>query len=186
MLSIAVLPRPQKGGYSEFFINFRQSKFRMKLTLVFCLLSFLTTAQDVKKVMEPVHLLFDGMKKGDSAMVRRSFHSTLTFNTVTVDLKTNEPVLRTETAEHFLKAIGTPHQEVYNELIWSPKINVDGNFAQVWVNYAFFLGKTFSHCGVDAFQLFKDAGGQWKIFSVADTRHKTGCNVPKGVSDQLK
>lgn len=113
----------------------------MKLTSFFCLLSFLTAAQDNKKVMEPVNLLFDGMMKGDSAMVHRSFHSTLAFSTVTVDSKTNEPVLRTETAEHFLKAVGTPHLEVYNELIWSPKVNIDGNFAQVWVNYAFYRGR---------------------------------------------
>jgi hypothetical protein len=75
---------------------------------------------------------------------------------------------------------------VWSELIWSPKIEVDGNFAQVWAPYAFYVDKTFHHCGVDAFHLFKNAAGEWKIFQLSDTRQKEGCNVPKKVTIQLK
>jgi hypothetical protein len=46
------------------------------------------------------------------------------------------------------------------------------------MNYAFFAGDTFSHCGVNAFQLFKGADG-WKIFHIADTRRREGCEMPE-------
>jgi hypothetical protein len=159
----------------------------MKLVLPLLLLIALNSvAQEDKKVMEPIKALFEGMKKGDSALVHSAFRPSPTFYTVLIDSKTNQPVLKVDVFADFLKAIGTPHKDVWNEMIWSPKIEIDGNFAQVWVPYGFFVNSTFSHCGVDAFHLFKDGSGQWKIFHLADTRQKVGCNVPKEVTDQLK
>ena len=157
----------------------------MKLLLFFCLATFTVSGQELKKVMEPVDLLFDGMKRGDSSAVHRAFHSAAVLNTVYVDTKTNLPVLRGETLKEFLNAVGKPHTDVWNEMIWSPKIEVDGNFAQVWVNYAFYVNTRFSHCGVDAFHLFKDGSGAWKIFSLSDTRQKVGCEVPAEVSGKV-
>ena len=160
----------------------------MKLfpALLFVLSSLTAFAQEEQKVMEPVNLLFDGMKKGDSAMVHSAFRPAPTFYTVSIDSKSSQPVLKVDRFEDFLKAIGTPHKNVWNEVIWSPKIEVDGNFAQVWAPYAFYTNKTFSHCGVDAFHLFKDGSGKWKIFHLADTRHVTGCIVPESISSQFK
>ncbi len=71
-------------------------------------------------------------------------------------------------------------------MIWDPKIEIDGNLAQAWTQYAFYVGKKFSHCGVDAFQLFKGTDGTWKIFQLADTRQKEGCKIPKEISEQFK
>ncbi len=149
-------------------------------------LSIVAFGQENKKVMEPVNQLFEGMKKGDSAMVHQAFNPAPHFFTVFVDPKTSKPVLKTADFNGFLKAIGTPHADIWNEAVWSPKIEIDGNLAQVWVPYAFYAGKKFSHCGVDAFQLFKNEKGDWKIFHLADTRQKEGCNIPKEVSDQYK
>ena len=156
------------------------------LTLLLILSSLTGRAQEDKKVMEPINLLFEGMKKGDSAMAHNAFRPSPTFYTVYLDAKTSEPVLKVAVFADFLKAVGTPHKELWSEMIWSPKIEIDGNFAQVWVPYAFYAGKTFSHCGVDAFHLFKDVSSQWKIFHLADTRQKTGCIVPEKISNQFK
>jgi hypothetical protein len=57
--------------------------------------------------------------------------------------------------------------------------------AQAWCDYAFYVDKSYSHCGVDAFQLFKGKDG-WKIFHLADTRRKTGCTIPKEIQDKHK
>jgi hypothetical protein len=149
-------------------------------------LTFASMAQDNQKIMAPIHQLFDGMKKGDSAMVHQAFNPSPHFFTVLVDAKTNKPQLKVDDFHGFLKAIGTPHGEVWSEMIWSPKIEVDGNLAQVWVPYAFYAGKNFNHCGVDAFHLFRNEKGEWKIFHLVDTRQKEGCNIPKEVSDQFK
>ena len=53
-------------------------------------------------------------------------------------------------------------------------VHIDGPLATVWVDYWFFAGPRFSHCGVDAFQLVKGAG-RWRIFSIVDTRRTAGC-----------
>ena len=144
------------------------------------------TAQDNKAILEPINNLFKGMNLGDSALVRSAFSATPTMATV---FKNKEGVmsLRQEgKLSDFLNAVGTPHEEKWSEPIWEPKIQMDGNFAQVWTKYAFYRGKTFSHCGVDTFQLFKGEDGKWKIFHIADTRSTDGCNVPATIANQYK
>jgi len=159
----------------------------MKASIVFLsfFISIITHAQSEKElVMKPVHQLFDAMQKGDSALLRQTFAKEVTMATV----GTKEGKLffeRESSIDGFLKAIGTPHAQAYNEMIWGEKIEVDGNFAQVWASYAFYLGNKFSHCGVDAFHLVKEANG-WKIFHLADTRQKDGCNVPTEISNRFK
>ena len=159
----------------------------MKLPyILFCLVSVSAFCQNNNSaVMEPINTLFEGMKKGDSAMAHSIFYGNPTFGTVHTD-KEGKPALKIEGIKGFLKAVGTPHKDVWNEVIWSPKVEIDGNLAQVWVPYGFFVNATFSHCGVDAFHLFRDASGKWKIFHLVDTRQKEGCNVPKELSDKLK
>jgi hypothetical protein len=143
-----------------------------------------TTEQEA--VMVPVKILFEGMQKGDSALVRSSFSKTVTMATIGSD-KNGSPFIQHESSiNDFLKAVGTPHAETYNEIIWDEKTFIDGNFAQVWTNYAFYLGKKFNHCGVDAFHLVKNSNGDWKIFHLADTRQKEGCKVPSKISKQFE
>jgi len=143
-------------------------------------------SEEVKKnVMEPIKKLFDGMRQGDSTIAHSAFAKAVTLTSVMED-KNGAPVLRSDSLQSFLRAIGKPHNEVWSEMIWDPEVQVDGNFAQVWVKYAFYADKTFSHCGVDAFHLIKDQEGHWKIFHLADTRHKKNCDVPKSISDQFK
>ena len=149
-------------------------------------LSKAQTAQDNKEILEPINGLFKGMNTGDSAMVHASFAASPTMATI---FKNKEGIvsLRQETdLKGFLNAVGTPHEEKWSEPIWDVKIQMDGNFAQVWMKYGFYIGKTFSHCGVDAFQLFKGTDGKWKIFHLADTRWKEGCNVPAAIAGQFK
>lgn len=123
-------------------------------------------------VLEPVTRLFDGMRKGDSSMVRSVFDSTARL--VTVGTRDGQPVVRVETVDGFVQAIGTPHDEVWDERLHDTEVRVDGNLAAVWTGYRFYLGDKFSHCGVDAFQLVRRADG-WKISQIADTRRKEGC-----------
>jgi hypothetical protein len=61
-----------------------------------------------------------------------------------------------------------------DERIWDAEVRVDDNLATVWVKYELVAGGEFSHCGVDAFQLFRSAAG-WKIFQIADTQRRENC-----------
>ncbi len=158
----------------------------MRLILpILLIISFPAFCQEDEKIMEPIRMIFAGMEKGDSAMVRRAFHPSLTFQSVSKDAN-GQNQLKGSTLKAFLTAIGTPHAEPYHELIWAPQIQVDGSFAQVWTPYAFYMGKTFHHCGVDAYHLFKDNDGKWKIFNLTDTRWKDGCVVPEEVKAKMK
>lgn len=126
------------------------------------------------------------MQKGDSAMLRKAFANRVTMATIRKDKAGKLIFTRESSLDGFAKAVGTPHTEAYNEMIWSEKVEIDGNFAQAWMSYAFYIGKEFSHCGVDAFHLTKGDDGNWKIFHLADTRQKEGCHVPQKISDQFK
>lgn len=159
------------------------------LFLLLSAISFSLSAQTTnegKAILEPVTRLFTGMNLGDSAMVHTAFTKQVSMASIFKDKNGNPAIRYQSSLDAFLKAVGTPHDQAWNEPIWDVKVEQDGNMAQVWARYAFYLGKTFSHCGVDAFQLFKGADGQWKIFSLADTRQKEGCQVPPQVSVMFK
>lgn len=138
-----------------------------------------------KAVKEVIEKVFVSMAKGDSAALHSIFSSGATMVSVYRD-KNNEPVLKRDPSiDPFLKAIGTPHPEPYHEEVWNLKISIDGDLAQAWCDYALYVGNKFSHCGVDAFHLHKDKYG-WKIFHLADTRRKTGCEIPQEIQDKHK
>jgi hypothetical protein len=139
-----------------------------------------------KSIREPIDRLFLGMARGDSAMVHSCFAAQVTMASISKG-KSGQPSIRYESGiTDFLKAVGTPRAESLNETIWDLKVNVDGDFAQAWANYALFIGKQFSHCGVDAFHLVRGTDGQWRIFHLADTRQKEGCNIPDDIKKRFK
>ncbi len=156
------------------------------LVLSFC--SCIAQAQvdtEGSSIMKPITTLFTGLNLGDSSMVRSAFTADATMASISKDKAGNVTLRRESSLTGFLKAIGSPHKDSWSEPIWDARIEVDGNFAQVWTQYAFYAGKNFIHCGVDAFQLIK-TNATWKIFHLVDTRRKDGCSVPKPISDQFK
>ncbi|MBA4057220.1 MAG: hypothetical protein C0490_21080 [Marivirga sp.] len=140
---------------------------------------------DEKAVIGVISQLFKGMEKGDSAMVSASFVKEVTMATARKDKENNPLLTREYSVGGFLKAVGTPHPEIWYEEIWNIKVQIDGDFAQVWCDYAFYRGKEFSHCGVDAFHLHRGKQG-WKIFHLADTRRSTGCVIPEEIQSKHK
>jgi hypothetical protein len=142
-------------------------------------LSAQTTA-DGRAVADVVNRLFKGMETRDTSLMRSTFSKEITMVSFSKD-KNNEVVLKKEESIlPWLKGVAAPHETYYEET-WDLKVQVDGEFAQAWCDYAFYLGHAFHHCGVDAFQLYKSKDG-WKIFQLADTRRKEGCNIPKQIS----
>jgi hypothetical protein len=133
-------------------------------------------AAEGKAALAVVHSLFDAMRAGDSAGVRAAFHPKAQFATAAV--KDGSPLVEFNSIEPFLRAVGTPHPEVWDERLSNVVVHVDGPLAVVWADYAFYVGDKFSHCGVDAFQLAR-TGDAWQIVSIIDTRRKQDCNEQK-------
>ena len=142
-------------------------------------------AQESEVIVKVVHRLFEGMEKGDSAMVRSTFAKDVTMATMRRDKENKGQLIRENSIDGFLKAVGTPHPEVWYEEVWDIKVQQDDNFAQVWCDYAFYVGNRFSHCGVDAIHLYKDDDG-WRIFHLADTRRTSPCSIPNEIQNKHK
>ena len=130
------------------------------------------TAADRQAVLAVVTKLFDAMRKGDSAAAGALFVPKAQLTTAVIG--PNGPRVIVEEIATFLKAVGTPHTEVWDERTYNPIVHLDGPLGVVWVEYSFFAGTKFSHCGIDVFQIALTAQG-WKIVSIADTRRRTGC-----------
>lgn len=124
----------------------------------------------IKKV---INMLFTGMKTADSTLTRSAFATGSIMQTITT--KEGKVTLRTESVDDFVKFIGTPHKERFDERIVFTKILIDGPLASVWTDYKFYLDDKFSHCGVNSFQLVKGEQG-WQIAHIIDTRRKDKCN----------
>ncbi|MBD2720973.1 nuclear transport factor 2 family protein [Hymenobacter armeniacus] len=128
---------------------------------------------ETEAVKRTVTAFFDGMRRGDSTLVRRTLAPGAVFHGI--GGRPGQPVaLQTENINGFLKAVGTPHAEVWDERIKFEQVLIDANLASVWTPYEFYLGSKFSHCGYDSFQLVKLADG-WKIAHIIDTRRKEKC-----------
>lgn len=161
-------------------------RFHVLLMCLACLSNHFTQAQagdDEKAAVAVINRLFKGMELGDSSMVSSCFHKDVTMATIRRDTENNPRLDRESSIDGFLKAVGTPHGDIWYEEIWDLKVTLDGDFAQAWCDYAFYAGNKFSHCGVDAFQLYRDKNG-WKIFHLADTRRNTGCVIPKKIQQK--
>ncbi|PHN03376.1 nuclear transport factor 2 family protein [Flavilitoribacter nigricans] len=142
---------------------------------LFIVANFTLSAQSETEeaVLAPIHKLFDGMRAGDSSMVRAAFHPTARLQTTFTD-KEGKPQIQTADLEKFITNIGTPHEQVYDEQIWGYEVMIEDNLATVWTPYTFYLGERMSHCGVNAFQVAKTEDG-WKILQITDTRKKENC-----------
>jgi len=123
------------------------------------------------EVIQTIQQLFEGMRKGDSTMVRSVFYENARLLTI---VNKNEPILHEGSVDKFVEAVGTPHEEVWDERVEEFVVRIDGDLASAWIPYTFYLGNQLSHCGVNAFQLFRSKEG-WKIIQITDTRRKTGC-----------
>ena len=151
----------------------------MKTFLLFAALFFAcnrsfaqTSAAETAAVKQTIQAFFDGMRRGDSTQVRRTLAPGAVFHTIAT--RDGNTQLRPENPTEFLKAVGTPHQAVWDERITFDNVLIDANLASVWTPYEFYLGSTFSHCGYNSFQLVKLTNG-WKIAHIIDTRRKEKC-----------
>jgi hypothetical protein len=113
--------------------------------------------------------LFDGMRSGDSSLVRAVFHHDARLMSTLI--KNETEIVHDGSIEEFISAIGTPHDEIWDERISNVQIQVDAGLAQAWMDYSFYLGDELSHSGVNAFQLVKVENG-WQIIQLMDTRRK--------------
>lgn len=128
-------------------------------------------SEEVDEVRAVIDRLFDGMRAGDSTMVRSVMHESALMGRAT------DQGFRVGPPDQFVRAVGTPHDQVWDERIWDVHISIDGRLASAWMEFAFFLGENLSHCGVNSMQLYRTDEG-WKIVYLADTNRPPTCEPP--------
>jgi hypothetical protein len=150
-----------------------------KVFLILCIGFSLTTSaqqEEKKEIMAVINGVFDAMRTNDSILLKKSFIESPNTFTAFINQEGKSKLIPGD-FQKFIDAVGQPKEQVWNEPIWNEKVEIDGNLASVWVDYAFYVDDQFFHCGVDAFHLIKQENG-WKIFHLVDTRRKTKCEVP--------
>jgi hypothetical protein len=153
---------------------------RVVLLTLFCALGAsparAQAAPDREAVLGVVKRLFDGMRSGDSAMVRSTLHPGVLLATAVV--RQGRAGVEQDSVEAFLAAVASPHDSVWDERTSSEIVHQDGTLAVVWAEYQFYVGSRLNHCGVDTFTLAKE-GETWKVIALADTRRRHPCGVER-------
>lgn len=131
------------------------------------------TEKDAKQVVDT---FFDGFHEGDTLKMKSVLHDEVVLQTV-YSRSESEHHLSTLGAKDLLTAIvNRPASQKWDERLLDYRIQIDGNLAQVWTPYEFWLNGTFSHCGANAFTLIRTNEG-WKILTLIDSRRKSSCKV---------
>jgi len=129
------------------------------------------TAEDSVKIV--INRLFEAMKNGDAALLKSTFADSAILQTITRNKEGNTIVQNEEVAE-FINFVSKQPKGAADERITYDLVKIDGSLAIAWTPYKFYFNGTFSHCGVNSFQLVRFNNG-WKIQYLIDTRRRQGC-----------
>lgn len=127
------------------------------------------------RIQKTIDDFFLAFHQQDTTFIRTLTQSSVSLQSVVVG---NEGQIRVKSEGFgtFLKSIASiPSTTRFKEELHSYKIQHDDRIAQVWTPYSFYVNDSLSHCGVNAFTLYKDESGHWKIVGIVDTRRKD-CN----------
>jgi len=124
-------------------------------------------------VLATVQQLFDGMQRGDTALMRSAFVPGGKLFGVRAR-QNGQVVVQQITEQQFAEFRAGDTRGEWLERAFDPEVRIEGTLATVWAPYEFRLGGQFSHCGTDAVQLLKTPEG-WRIASISDTFQRTDC-----------
>lgn len=150
----------------------------MKRLLFVVLLSISVTANlfaqtdDKQNAWAVVEKMFAEMANHNPPAIAELFTKEASLAAI-IKTKDGKSVVRYFTGEAFSKNFAEKKNEIKEDM-YERKVEVDGDFAQVWGRYVFFVDNKVSHCGVNAFHLVKTDSG-WKIANASSTIDPTGC-----------
>lgn len=130
-----------------------------------------STAED--SVKAAVNKLFEGMKNSDPNLITNAFADSSILQTIGRN-QSGQTTIRTDKVSEFAEQIAKLPKGAADERITFETVRIDGPLAIVWTPYKFYYNGTFSHCGVNSFQLVR-INGAWKIQYLIDTRRRQGC-----------
>jgi hypothetical protein len=136
--------------------------------------SVIAQESEEQMVKNTIDSFFEAFHQQDSSALKKIVANDMVLQTIGKN-EAGREVVKTENFSHFLKSIASiPTSTKFEEKLLMYNIQIDGAMANAWTSYEFWVNGSFSHCGVNSFQLFKDEGA-WKIIYLIDTRRKEGC-----------
>lgn len=148
-------------------------KFLITSIVIFSCLNCHAQFDDHAQITSHIKSMFESMRTGNSSRMPDLFEEDATLESVFFN-KQGETVSSQSNIADFIKAVGEPHDEIWDERIHSYDINIDGPLAIAWTPYSFYVGQKFSHCGVNVFTFIKQ-NDEWKIKQILDTRKRKDC-----------
>ncbi|RDC63967.1 nuclear transport factor 2 family protein [Adhaeribacter pallidiroseus] len=132
-------------------------------------------AVDKKAIEAAVKTLFDSMLASDTVKARSVMAPNLR---IIVIGKSPEGAVTTRetTGKQFLATLASQPAQTMDERYWDSQVQINGDLASFWCEYAFFNAGKFSHCGVDVFQLYRSSQG-WKIVNLAYNMRRENCDM---------
>ncbi len=130
------------------------------------ILSLQAKPQAGDSVKAVINKMFYAMLQGDAKLFAGCFTDSAVLQTIT-----KNGAVKTENLQQFTEQIGRLAKNTADERIQFSAIHIDANLASVWTYYRFYYKGSFSHCGVNSFQLVR-LNGEWKIQYLIDTRKK--------------
>lgn len=139
--------------------------------LVLVFLGFQSVFSQQSDIKRTIDTFFEGRHTRDTLKLKAVTVKELVLHNI--NEKPSGSSLTVESREAFLRSVMAIPQSVnYEEKLLSWSFQIDGNLAQVWAPYEFYINGGLSHTGVYSFQLFYDKGN-WKIIYCADTRKRS-------------
>lgn len=123
------------------------------------------------QVMAPVTALLDGIAARDAVAIGGTLRPDASA-TIATEQAGGSTITRRTRAE--LLARFAPGPERFQERLFDPAIEVDGDIAYVWGRYTFAIDGKLHHCGYDHFDLVRE-NGRWKIQNLTWSSRTTGC-----------
>jgi len=125
-------------------------------------------------VQRAIKTFFQGFHAQDTLALQNSVSKAMVLQNISKDSVGNTIVKSMPFNDFAIGIAGIPKTTKFEEKLKSFNIQVDGNMANAWTPYEFWLNDTFHHCGVNSFQLVK-YGEDWKIVYLIDTRREQDC-----------
>lgn len=123
-------------------------------------------------VMNAVNRLFAGIAARDPAQVGDAMRPDATA-TIATEAADGSSRIDHRTREEILARF-VPGPERYEERLYDPAIEIDGDIGYVWGRYNFYIDGKLHHCGYDHFDMVRE-GGTWKVQNITWSSRTTGC-----------
>ena len=132
---------------------------------------------DVVGVMAPLNAWFAGIDAGDANAIRAQLRMDGGGGATVAGVRANgEKFVKHLTWGEYLSNIKPGEHRYHEQFSGQPAVEVDGDIAMVWGEFALSVDGKVATCGVDHFDLVRE-NGSWKVQNVTWSQRATGCSA---------